>query len=67
MCRQLDAVARGIGLEATRSAILPELVELAYDEEECVQLVSVETVVRMLPMLDDGNLNWLILHFYQVI
>lgn len=57
MCRQLDAVARGIGLEATRSAILPELVELAYDQEETVQLISVETVVRMLPMLDDETCN----------
>lgn len=57
MCRQLDAVARGIGLEATRSAILPELVELGNDEEEAVQLISVETIVRMLPMLDDETCN----------
>ncbi|XP_076315081.1 serine/threonine-protein phosphatase 4 regulatory subunit 4-like [Tachypleus tridentatus] len=53
MCRQLDAVARGIGLEATKSALLPELVELANDEESYVRLAGIETVVRMLPMLDD--------------
>ncbi|XP_076314655.1 serine/threonine-protein phosphatase 4 regulatory subunit 4-like isoform X1 [Tachypleus tridentatus] len=53
MCRQLDAVARGIGLEATKSALLPELVELANDEESHVRLAGIETVVRMLPMLDD--------------
>lgn len=53
MCRQLDVVARGIGLEATKSAILPELVELANDEESYVRLTGIETVVQMLPMLDD--------------
>ncbi|XP_023226349.1 serine/threonine-protein phosphatase 4 regulatory subunit 4-like [Centruroides sculpturatus] len=53
MCRQLDVVAKGIGLEATKSAILPELVELANDEESYVRLTGIETVVQMLPMLDD--------------
>ncbi|XP_042903187.1 serine/threonine-protein phosphatase 4 regulatory subunit 4 isoform X2 [Parasteatoda tepidariorum] len=54
MCRQLDIVAKGIGLEATKSAILPELVELANDEETFVRLASIETVVQMLPLLDDA-------------
>ncbi|KFM81489.1 Serine/threonine-protein phosphatase 4 regulatory subunit 4, partial [Stegodyphus mimosarum] len=55
MCRQLDIVAKGIGLEATKSAILPELVELANDEETFVRLAGIETVVQMLPMLDDDT------------
>ncbi|GIY39742.1 hypothetical protein CEXT_169391 [Caerostris extrusa] len=55
MCRQLDIVAKGIGLEATKSAILPELVELANDEETFVRLSAIETVVQMLPLLDDDT------------
>lgn len=41
-------------MEATKSAILPELVELANDEESYVQLAGIETVVSMLSLLDDG-------------
>ncbi|XP_035210031.1 serine/threonine-protein phosphatase 4 regulatory subunit 4-like isoform X2 [Stegodyphus dumicola] len=55
MCRQLDIVAKGIGLEATKSAILPELVELANDEETFVRLAGIETVVQMVPILDDDT------------
>ncbi|XP_033105382.1 serine/threonine-protein phosphatase 4 regulatory subunit 4-like [Anneissia japonica] len=54
MCRQLDAVARGLGLEPTKSAILPELVELSNDEESCVRLAALETIVNLLSLLDDG-------------
>ncbi|XP_071963727.1 serine/threonine-protein phosphatase 4 regulatory subunit 4-like [Antedon mediterranea] len=53
MCRQLDAVARGLGLEPTKSAILPELVELSNDEESCVRLAALETIVNLLSLLDD--------------
>ncbi|XP_077996015.1 serine/threonine-protein phosphatase 4 regulatory subunit 4-like [Glandiceps talaboti] len=53
MCRQLDAVARGLGLESTKSAILPELVELSNDEESYVRLAALETVVSLLSLLDD--------------
>lgn len=60
MCRQLDAVARGLGLEATKSAILPELVELANDEESYVQLAGIETVVNMLSLLDDETCTQII-------
>ncbi|XP_022081590.1 serine/threonine-protein phosphatase 4 regulatory subunit 4-like isoform X2 [Acanthaster planci] len=54
MCRQLDSVARGLGLEPTKSAILPELVELSNDEESCVRLAALETIVSLLSLLDDG-------------
>ncbi|XP_071784669.1 serine/threonine-protein phosphatase 4 regulatory subunit 4-like isoform X2 [Asterias amurensis] len=53
MCRQLDSVARGLGLEPTKSAILPELVELSNDEESCVRLAALETIVSLLSLLDD--------------
>ncbi|XP_074642861.1 serine/threonine-protein phosphatase 4 regulatory subunit 4-like [Tubulanus polymorphus] len=52
MCHQLDSVARGLGLEATKSAILPELVELTNDEESHVRLAGLETVVNIISLLD---------------
>lgn len=55
MCRQLDPVARGLGLEATKNAILPELVELTKDEESYVRLAGLETVVEILSLLDDDT------------
>ncbi|XP_014681369.1 PREDICTED: serine/threonine-protein phosphatase 4 regulatory subunit 4-like [Priapulus caudatus] len=55
MCRQLDSVARGIGLEATKISILPELVELANDEESFVRLAGLEAVVSLLSLLDDDT------------
>jgi hypothetical protein len=55
MCRQLDAVARGLGLESTKTAILPELVELANDEEATVRIVGLETVVGILTLFDEGQ------------
>lgn len=42
-------------LEATKSAILPELVELTNDEESFVRLAGLETVVNVLGVLDDGK------------
>lgn len=54
MCRQLDLIAKGLGLESTRSAILPELVELANDEESSVRLAGLDTVVSVLGLLDNG-------------
>lgn len=42
-------------LEQTKSAILPELVELTKDEERHVQLAGLETVVEILSLLDDGE------------
>ena len=44
-------------LEATKSAILPELVELTNDEESFVRLAGLETVVNVLSLLDDGTLH----------
>ena len=41
-------------LEQTKSAILPELLELTNDEESMVRLAGIETVVKILTLLDDG-------------
>ncbi len=42
-------------LEPTKSAILPELVDLSNDEESCVRLAALETIVSLLSLLDDGK------------
>lgn len=44
-------------LEQTKSAILPELLELTNDEETYVRLAGLETVVNVLSLLDDGQYN----------
>ena len=41
-------------LEATKSAILPELVELTNDEESYVRIAGLETVVNILTLVDEG-------------
>lgn len=43
-------------LEQTKSSILPELVELTNDEESHVRLAGLETVVKILSLLDNGKL-----------
>ncbi|XP_037077403.1 serine/threonine-protein phosphatase 4 regulatory subunit 4-like [Pollicipes pollicipes] len=52
MCSQLGAVAHGLGPQETRAAIIPELVELASDEEVTVRLAAFRTLVDMLDILD---------------
>lgn len=42
-------------LEATKSDILPELVELTNDEESNVRINGLSTVVNVLSLLDDGQ------------
>ena len=44
-------------LEATKSAILPELVELTNDEESYVRIAGLETVVSILTLVDEGELE----------
>lgn len=43
-------------VEETKTAILPELVELTNDEHSNVRLAGLNTVVSILTMLDDGLL-----------
>ncbi|KAL4238285.1 Serine/threonine-protein phosphatase 4 regulatory subunit 4 [Mactra antiquata] len=69
MCLQLDPVSRGLGLEATKSAILPELVELTNDEESYVRIAGLQTVVNILTLVDEdtcrGTLVPLVCKFCQ--
>nr|XP_032818810.1 serine/threonine-protein phosphatase 4 regulatory subunit 4 isoform X2 [Petromyzon marinus] len=55
MCRQLESVARGLGLEQTRVAVLPELLELAADEEGGVRTAALETLTNAIAMLDSAT------------
>ncbi|XP_053923732.1 serine/threonine-protein phosphatase 4 regulatory subunit 4 isoform X5 [Cuculus canorus] len=54
MCRQLEHIAQGIGTELTKTVVLPELVELARDEDSSVRLAAFETLVNLLDMFDAG-------------
>ena len=53
MCRHLALIARGVGHEATKGMIMPQLVELSNDEVSDVRLAAIETVVNLLSVLDD--------------
>uniref|UniRef100_A0AAY4D4Y0 Phosphatase PP2A regulatory subunit A/Splicing factor 3B subunit 1-like HEAT repeat domain-containing protein n=1 Tax=Denticeps clupeoides TaxID=299321 RepID=A0AAY4D4Y0_9TELE len=55
MCRQLENVARGIGLEHIKAAVLPELVELAQDEGNTVRLAAFDTIINLLEMFDNDD------------
>nr|XP_033809153.1 serine/threonine-protein phosphatase 4 regulatory subunit 4 isoform X6 [Geotrypetes seraphini] len=55
MCRQLEYIAQGIGKELTKGVVLPELVELARDENNNVRLASFESLVNLLTMLDHDD------------
>ncbi|XP_030070820.1 serine/threonine-protein phosphatase 4 regulatory subunit 4 isoform X2 [Microcaecilia unicolor] len=55
MCRQLEYIAQGIGTELTKTVVLPELVELARDENNNVRLASFESLVNLLTMLDPDD------------
>ena len=57
MCCHLALVARGVGLDLTKSAILLVLVELSNDESAEVRLSAIETVVHLLSLLDDEICN----------
>ena len=52
-------------MEETKTAILPELVELTKDEKIEVRLAGLDTLVSVLPLLDNGetllfNLIWVL-------
>ena len=46
-------------MESTKTSILPELVELAHDEEATVRIVGLETVVNILTdsLFDEGEVE----------
>jgi len=42
-------------VDETRQSILPELVELTNDEHSRVRLAGLDTIVSILPLLDNGQ------------
>ncbi|XP_051952158.1 serine/threonine-protein phosphatase 4 regulatory subunit 4-like isoform X2 [Xyrauchen texanus] len=55
MCRQLENIARGIGVDLTKVEVLPELVELAQDESSTVILAAFDTIINLLEMFDSDD------------
>ncbi|KAG5314651.1 PP4R4 phosphatase, partial [Pseudoatta argentina] len=53
ICLQLRFVAESLGAESVKPALLPSLVELASDEESSVRYASVQTIVYLLPHLQE--------------
>lgn len=54
---QLCYVAEGLGPEIVKVSLLPSLVELASDEESNVRYASVQTIVYLLPQLQEDIIN----------
>lgn len=52
MCRQLRDVAEGLSADDRKSVLLPELIELASDEESSVRVAGLESIVSTVPLLD---------------
>ncbi|CAG5126044.1 unnamed protein product, partial [Candidula unifasciata] len=52
MCQRLDVIARGLGLELTKSKLLPQLIELSEDESQNVVCACLETTANIIGMLD---------------
>lgn len=42
-------------VEDTRAELLPELVELAEDEESSVRLAAFDTIINLMEMMDGGG------------
>ncbi|XP_011141436.2 serine/threonine-protein phosphatase 4 regulatory subunit 4-like isoform X2 [Harpegnathos saltator] len=60
ICLQLCFVAEGLGVESVKPALLPSLVELASDEESNVRYISVQTIVYLLPHLQEDTIKTII-------
>ncbi|XP_014477915.1 PREDICTED: serine/threonine-protein phosphatase 4 regulatory subunit 4-like isoform X3 [Dinoponera quadriceps] len=60
ICLQLRFVAEGLGAESVKPALLPSLVELASDEESNVRYASIQTIVYLLPHLQEDIIKTII-------
>ncbi|XP_050464372.1 serine/threonine-protein phosphatase 4 regulatory subunit 4-like isoform X4 [Cataglyphis hispanica] len=60
ICLQLRFVAENLGAESVKPALLPSLVELASDEESNVRYASVQTIVYLLPHLQEDTIKHII-------
>uniref|UniRef100_A0A3Q3XC71 Uncharacterized protein n=1 Tax=Mola mola TaxID=94237 RepID=A0A3Q3XC71_MOLML len=56
MCRQLEIIARA-AVDDTRTELLPELVELAEDEESSVRLAAFDTIINLMEIMDSDRLH----------
>jgi len=65
MCSELDSVARGVGLELTKTLILPELVELTKDEQLVVRQAGIQTISNILTLLDDDSCTDILIPLVQ--
>lgn len=54
MLDQLPVLARGLGREATCSKLLPEIMDLAGDEEPVVQYSALAALSSIAPLLTPG-------------
>ncbi|KAL3979241.1 DNA polymerase delta subunit 2 [Sarotherodon galilaeus] len=55
MCRQLESIARATGVDDTRAELLPDLVELAGDEDSSVRLAAFDTIINLMEMMDSDD------------
>ncbi|XP_013878114.1 serine/threonine-protein phosphatase 4 regulatory subunit 4 isoform X2 [Austrofundulus limnaeus] len=55
MCRQFESIAQAIGVDDTRTELLPELVELAEDEEDSVRQTAFDSIVNLMEMMDSDD------------
>ncbi|XP_030577329.1 serine/threonine-protein phosphatase 4 regulatory subunit 4 isoform X7 [Archocentrus centrarchus] len=55
MCRQLENIARATGVDDTRTELLPDLVELAGDEDSSVRLAAFDTIINLMEMMDSDD------------
>ncbi|KAG7233586.1 hypothetical protein INR49_006861 [Caranx melampygus] len=55
MCRQLESIARATGVDDIRTELLPELVELAGDEDSSVRLAAFDTIINLMEMIDSDD------------
>uniref|UniRef100_A0A8C6KRP7 Protein phosphatase 4 regulatory subunit 4 n=1 Tax=Nothobranchius furzeri TaxID=105023 RepID=A0A8C6KRP7_NOTFU len=61
MCRQMEIIARAVGVDDTRTKVLPELAELAGDEESSVRVAAFDSIINLMEMLDsEDRLNVLV-------
>lgn len=60
ICLHLRFVAEGLGAESVKPALLPSFVELASDEESSVTCASVQTIVYLLPHLQEGEQSYVL-------
>lgn len=52
---QICSDAVSIRMEDTRMELLPELVELASDEESTVRIAAFDTIINLMEMMDSGE------------